>query len=202
MKILIAKYAYIAVAFFGVATACNEPQKEKLGIEKTKPIPSTPKNVFPFYKDIEIKPGYHFEVISWGKGADSVGGVIIMMSDSLKQHYRSIAAERTGVVTDAWNLDLDNDGNPEIYIQSSTADKQTDLNVFEYTGDFNKISFPGLKTMKGYAGNDKFYVKGGELFRSVPLVQLDSNQKELVLVKNLKYRLVNNTFSFSEQKDE
>lgn len=157
-------------------------------------------NPFPFYKSIEIKPGLNFEVVSWGKGVDSLGGYLILMSDSTKNNYKSISVERNGIITDAWNMDLDNDGNPELYIQYVARKNVSDLNVYEYAnGSFDKISFPSLKSVKGYEGNDKFYVKNGDLFRSIPTVTIDSG-KTSTLVKTLKYSLRGNSFSISAVK--
>lgn len=176
---------------------------------KTSPSKSEPETVkavnpFPFYKNIEIKPGLHFEVVSWGKGVDTVGGYLLLMSDSVKNNYKSIAVERKGIITDAWNMDLDNDGNPEIYVQYVVRKDVSDLNVYEFSGNnFDKISFPGLNSnfKKDFKGNDKFFVKNGDLFRSIPLVTVDSG-KTTTLIKTIKYRLGGNSFSTSEVKPE
>ncbi|WAC40608.1 hypothetical protein [Pedobacter sp. SL55] len=193
--ILKSVFALMAVAI--IISACSDSDKP-LAVEQ-KIVETKAPNPFPFYKSIEIKPGYYFEVVSWGKGVDSVGGFLILMSDSTKQNYKSIAVEREGIITDAWNMDLDNDGNPEIYIQTLVRKNVADVNVYEYANEFNKISFPGISTMKGYKGDDKFFVKNGDLFRSVPTVQVDSG-KTTTLVKTLKYRLSGNSFSSSEVK--
>lgn len=184
---------FISVMFF----ACTESEKP-IAIAES-PVETKAPNPFPFYKSIEIKPGYYFEVLSWGKGVDSVGGFLILMSDSTKKNYKSISVEREGIITDAWNMDLDNDGNPEIYIQTLVRKNVADVNVYEFNNDFNKISFPGISSMKGYQGDDKFFVKNGDLFRSIPTVQSD-NGKTTTLVKTLKYRLSGNSFSSSEVK--
>jgi len=172
--------------------------------EKPSPVATNPTvavkqvNPFPFYKNMEIKPGFNFEVVSWGKGVDSVGGYLILMSDSVKNNYKSISVERKGIITDAWNMDLDNDGNPEIYVQYVVRKDVSDMNVYEFAGNsFDKISFPGLNTTKGYEGKDQFFVKNGELFRSVPIVSVDSG-KTTTLVKTLQYRLRGNSFTPSE----
>ena len=190
-------FAVIAVSI--VAVACSDNEKPASIEQKVVEIKAP--NPFPFYKSIEIKPGYYFEVLSWGKGVDSVGGFLILMSDSVKNNYKSISVEREGIITDAWNMDLDNDGNPEIYVQTLVRKNVADVNVYEFGGDFNKISFPGISSMKGYKGDDKFFVKNGDLFRSVPIVQTDSG-KTSTLVKTLKYRLSGNSFSSSEAKPE
>lgn len=191
------KSVFAIVAASLMFVACTESDKP-VAIEQ-KVVETKEPNPFPFYKSIEIKPGYYFEVLSWGKGVDSVGGFLILMSDSAKNNYKSISVEREGIITDAWNMDLDNDGNPEIYVQTLVRKNVADVNVYEFGGDFNKISFPGISSMKGYKGDDKFFVKNGDLFRSVPIVQTDSG-KTTTLVKTLKYRLSGNSFSSSEVK--
>ncbi|GAA3980340.1 hypothetical protein GCM10022246_35570 [Pedobacter ginsengiterrae] len=178
--------------------ACSEAEPVK---EVRIDNPKTEKNPFKFYKDIEVKPGLNFEIVSWGKGVDSIGGYQILMSDSVKSVYKSEAAERKGVMTDAWNMDLDNDGAPEIYIQLLSKKNVLDLNVFEYSGgNFNKISFPSLSSnqKKGYIGDDKFFIKNGDLFRSFPVKdEADSTKK---IIKTYQYKLSGNSFSTSEVK--
>lgn len=191
------KYGFAIGAISLFLTACGDTEKPAQAEQKVAEVVQP--NPFPFYKSIGIKPGYYFEVLSWGKGVDSVGGFLILMSDSIKNNYRSISVERAGIITDAWNMDLDNDGNPEIYVQTLVRKNVSDLNVYEFNNDFNKISFPGISSMKGYKGDDKFFVKNGDLFRSVPIVQSDSG-KTTTLVKTLKYRLSGNSFSSSEVK--
>jgi len=194
----------IKIGFLGlgilVINACSGD--ETTTVAKVEEVKTKTVNPFPFYKSIEIKPGFHFEVLSWGKGVDTLGGYLLLMSDSLKNNYKSIAIERKGVIVDAWNMDLDNDGNPELYIQYVVRKNVNDINVYEFTNNsFDKINFPGLNSTlkKGYEGNDKFFVKNGDLFRSVPVVLTDSG-KTSTLVKTLAYRLSGNSFSTKEVK--
>ncbi|RZK42100.1 MAG: hypothetical protein EOO90_08455 [Pedobacter sp.] len=192
----------IKIGVFALATVvcvgCTD--EPKTNTTKVEEIEDKPTNPFPFYKSIEIKPGYNFEVLSWGKGVDSIGGYLILMSDSVRNNYKSISIERKGIITDAWNMDLDNDGNPELYIQYVVRKNVNDINVYEFNNNsFDKISFPGLNSelKKGYEGNDAFFVKNGELFRSVPVVLSDSG-KTATLVKTIQYRLNGNSFSTKE----
>jgi len=187
----------LIVLVFAACTSNNSHTVAKVVEVKAKSV-----NPFPFYKNIEIKPGLHFEVVSWGKGVDTVGGYLLLMSDSIKNNFRSIAVERNGILTDAWNMDLDNDGNPELYIQYIVRKNVNDINVYEFSNNsFEKISFPGLSSnlKKGYQGDDKFFVKNGGLFRLVPIVLTDSG-KTSTLVKTLEYRLSGNSFSTKEVK--
>ena len=197
------KLGFLALGTILFYSACSNEDKST-AVTKTETGKAKSGNPFPFYKNIEIKPGYHFEVVSWGKGVDTIGGYLLLMSDSIKNNYKSLSDERKGIITDAWNMDLDNDGNPELYIQYVVRKNVNDLNVYEFSGNsFNKISFPGFSSniKKGYEGNDKFFVKNGDLFRSVPVVSTDSG-KTTTLVKTLQYRLSGNSFSASEVKPQ
>ncbi|TKC62260.1 hypothetical protein FBD94_08540 [Pedobacter hiemivivus] len=160
---------------------------------------------FRFYKDLSVKPGLNFEVVSWGKGVDSIGGFLVLMSDSVRNNYKTLSGERRGVITDAWNMDMDNDGNPEIYIELLSKKNVLDLNVYEYAGgDFRKISFPPLSSnsKKSYAGNDKFIIKNGDLFRTFPLVNPKDTTIKAGDIKTLVYHLSGNSFSVNEVKVE
>lgn len=179
--------------------SCTEEKPKEVKAEQAK----IEQNPFRFYKDIEVKPGLNFEIVSWGKGVDSIGGYQILMSDSVKSNYKSATVDRKGILTDAWNMDLDNDGNPELYIQLLSKKNVSDLNVFEYSGGyFNKINFPSLTSnqKKGYSGKDKFFIKNGDLFRSFPLKDEAYSAKNVF--KTYQYRLSGNSFSTSEVRAE
>ena len=203
MKYLIKQPLLLAGGLLLLAS-CADSSKKDTAVKQSEPVAGKQKGQFAFYKDINIRPGINFEVVSWGKGVDSVGGYLILMSDSLKSNYKSFSNERNGIITDAWNMDLDNDGNPEIYIELLSKKNVHDLNVFEYSdGNFNKITFPALsdRAKKTYGGNDKFVIKNGDLFRTYPIVNSkDSTEKDGSL-KTLQYRLSGNSFSISEIKE-
>lgn len=195
------KIGFLLLVTTAFVAACTSDEKPTDKASTVNAVTKTT-NAFPFYKAIEIKPGFNFEVVSWGKGVDTLGGYLLLMSDSVKNNYKSISIERKGIITDAWNMDLDNDGNPELYVQFVVRKNVNDLNVYEFANNsFDKISFPGLKDelKKGYKGDDRFYVKNGDLFRSVPFVNVDSG-KTTTLVKTLQYNLRGNSFSTSEVK--
>jgi hypothetical protein len=177
----------------------NEVEKPEQKVESK----NQEKKLFPFYKRIELKPGFNFEILSWGIGPDSIGAYQILMSDSVKNNYKSISVERQGIITDAWNMDLDNDGNAEIYIEINKNKKPTDLNVFEYVnGGFNRINFPSLNTTqkKIYKGNDKFFIKNGNLYRTFNVI--DETDSAKTTLKTLEYKLGGNSFSSAEIKPE
>lgn len=191
----------LLMASCGDNTNEKNPVKQDTASSAAKKTPGQ----FVFYKDINVKPGLNFEVVSWGKGVDSVGGYLILMSDSVRNNYNSFSNERKGIVTDAWNMDMDNDGNPEIYIELLSKTNVLDLNVYEYSGgDFRKITFPPLSSnmKKKYAGNDKFIIKNGDLFRSFPIVDSKDTVDKPGAVKMIQYRLNGNSFSVNEIKAE
>lgn len=160
---------------------------------------------FRFYKDLAVRPGLNFEVVSWGKGVDSLGGYLLLMSDSLKNDFRSTSVEREGVLQDAWNMDMDNDGNPELYIELLKDQNRRDLNVFEFSrGSFQRISFPSIpdRLKKIYGGNDKFSIKEGELYRSFPIVNPRDSTEKAGDLKVVRYTLSGNSFSVKEVKEE
>ncbi|MGY4384419.1 hypothetical protein ACVWYN_001445 [Pedobacter sp. UYP24] len=184
-------------------TSCGDGVKEKLSASNVS-AQAAKKDQFSFYKDIQIRPGLNFEVVSWGKGVDSVGGYLVLLSDSLKNNFKSLSNEREGIITDAWNMDLDNDGNPEIYIQLLSKKNVSDLNVYEYSGgSFNKITFPGLSSnmKKIYGGNDKYVIKEGDLYRTFPIVNPRDTTEKAGDIKKIKYNLSGNSFSTSAVKE-
>ncbi|WP_129714689.1 hypothetical protein [Pedobacter sp. SYP-B3415] len=203
MKVFKSIYSYQHTLLFAallLCFGCTEPKPQVPREEKPGADKRAANNPFKFYKSIEVKPGLTIEVLQWGKGVDSIGGYLILMSDSARNNFRSLAAEREGIITDAWNMDLDTDGNPEIYIQLLSKKNVSDLTVYEFSGNnFNKITFPGLPSKKGYAGDDRFTIKNGDLYRSYP-VQADPADTTLKTgtTREFLYVLRGNRFSVGE----
>jgi hypothetical protein len=185
--------------------SCNQENPEQAGKADRKTEPAKTAGQFSFYKDLAIRPGLNFEVVSWGKGVDSVGGYLLLMSDSTRNDYRSTAIDREGIIRDAWNMDMDNDGNPELYVELVKDKTYLDLNVFEFSrGSFNRIKFPSIpdRLKKIYAGNDKFTIKDGELIRSFPIVNPRDSTEKAGDMKQVRYTLSGNSFSVQEIKDK
>jgi hypothetical protein len=194
----------LSVGLLFLFSCTNENSKPALQAE-TKKDSQKPAAPFRFYKDLAIRPGLNFEVVSWGKGVDSLGGYLLLMSDSLKNDFRSTSVEREGILQDAWNMDMDNDGNPELYIELLKNQNQKDLNVFEYSrGSFQRIRFPSVpdRLKKIYGGNDKFSIKDGELYRSFPIVNPRDSTEKAGDLKVVRYTLSGNDFSVKEVKEE
>jgi hypothetical protein len=191
-----------------VFSACN--QDNKGNVDALKPQPKKLFEPFRFHKAIEVKPGLTLDVVSWGRGSTSVGAYLILRSDSSHLKYKSISGELDGKIVDVWNMDMDADGNPELFIQSKGEGEGSYLNMYVYefnsTGSAQEIPFPNLsgKTKKGYKGGDSLYIKEDDLMREFPVVNEDDTSKVKTPPekKVLKYRLRGNSFSVEEVKEE
>jgi len=204
LKDLIVRSSLFASGILFLYSCTGDNPEKHVALSSSKAPVEKQANPFPFYKNIAIRPGLNFEVVSWGKGVDSLGGYLILMSDSARNDYKSFSNERKGIITDAWNMDLDNDGNPELYVELLSKKNVRDLNVYEYSRNgFQKISFPPLSSSmkKLYKGNDKFYIRNGELFRSFPVTDPSDTTKKAGAEKKIQYKLSGNSFSANEVKE-
>ena len=187
-------------------SACNQDNKDKV----EAPESQTKKlfEPFRFHKAIEVKPGLTLDVVSWGRGSESVGAYLILRSDSSHLKYKSISGELDGQIVDVWNMDMDADGNPEFFIQSKGEGEGSYLNMYVYefnsSGSAQEIPFPNLsgKTKNGYKGGDSLYIKEDDLMREFPVINEDDTSKTKAPLekKVLKYRLRGNSFSVEEVK--
>src|SRR6476661_1192750 len=196
------KLGLLALAVMTLA-ACTEQPVEKKVTAPTKKGPEAP---FRFHRAVEVKPGLTYDILSWGRGNDSVGAYLILRSDSTHSRYRCITGELEGKLTDAWDMDMDSDGNPELVMQLKKGSKN-DLMVFEFaaSGLYNEITFPGVSgsSKKGYEGHDSLFVKDGIIIREFPLFQKENEiSKPTGERRTLEYKLRNNRFSVTEQQPE
>jgi len=196
---------YILIIFtltslFGQCSFNEEPEK----IANTPVIPI--QQIFPpfhFQKGIEVKPGLTLDILSWGRGSDSTGAYLILRSDSTHKKYSSSTGELNGNIIDVWDMDMDSDGNPEIFIHAKDKKGYLTLFVheFEASGTSQKIHFPDLSdaTKAKYRGKDSIYIKDGKLTREFPLFkQADPDNKPSDGKKVVVYTLARNNFSVGE----
>ncbi len=207
MKISSSARIFALIAFFPVLfSSCAEEEKKEAVV--SRPEPRKVMEPFRYHKKIEVKPGLSLDVVSWGRGSTSVGGYLILRSDSTKLDYRSVSGELDGMIVDVWDMDMDSDGNPELYIQARGEGEGSYLNmyVYEYTesGSNQQIRFPDLSstTKSGYRGRDSVYVKDGRLIREFPLFSESDSTGQSSKVKKLEYTLRSNTFQVREVEDE
>ncbi len=188
-------------------SACTDDSANKTAAKPTVEV-RLPKP-FRFHKSIEIKPGLTYDVVSWGRGSATSGAYLILRSDSSDLKFKSFSGELDGQVKDAWNMDMDSDGNPEIFIQASGEGEGSYLNlyVFEFSssGSSNEIRFPDLssRSKQGYRGGDSIYVRDGKLFRQFPVYDTtDSTTRKVVSKKLLEYSIRGNSFNVEEIKED
>ncbi|HEY0666918.1 MAG TPA: hypothetical protein VGD22_02010 [Sphingobacteriaceae bacterium] len=164
---------------------------------------------FRFHKEIEVKPGLTFDVVSWGRGSETSGAYMILRSDSTHLKYRSITGELDGKLLDAWNMDMDSDGNPEIFIQAEGVGEGSHLTMYVYefndSGNSQKISFPSLSgsLKKGYKGQDSLFIKEGKLMREFPVFENEGTDSlKTTERRKLEYNFRSNSFSVKQIKEE
>ncbi len=191
---------FIAFGLFMIAiSACGSKESENVA---NNPKPKPMAAPFRFQRTIEVKPGLLYDVLTWGRGKDSTSAYLLLRSDSTHQKFKAtVAGELTGKPVDAWDMDLDTDGNPEIALQVQLADQLTDLYIYEFDqlGNSSVIRFPALseKARKGFKGKDDIYIKDGNLRRDF-LYQDPEDQKAKPRKRTLEYRLFKNTLSIQE----
>jgi hypothetical protein len=195
-----------ALCLSSLLISCGEEEKQNVAVKQEVKKIQEP---FRFHKAIEVKPGLTLDIVSWGRGSDSIGGYLILRSDSTRLSYRSVSGELKGKVADAWNMDLDTDGNPELYIQSVGLEKDSYLNMYIYEygegGSNQQIRFPDLNSSmkEGYRGGDSLYVNDGKLYREFPFFSTkDSSSAPKPKSRKLEYTLKNNSLQFKEIKEE
>ena len=184
--------------------SCDQEVKKQININdlvNQREIPEP----FRFHKAIEVKPGLTLDVVSWGRGSESVGAYMVLRSDSTHMKYKSISGELDGKIIDAWNMDMDSDGSPELFIQSQGQGDGSHLNMYVYEYDDNgstrEIDFPNLSgsMKKGYKGQDSVYIKDEKLMRSFPIyAENDSTSISTGEKRLLEYSLRKNSFSVKE----
>lgn len=200
------KIILFASVFLSALVSCtsDEPQKAESSI--TKIVLPQP---FRYHKSIEVRPGLTFDVLSWGRGAEHFGQYLILRSDSSKLKYNAGSEELQGDITDVWNMDLDSDGNPELFIQAKGQDVESYLTLyvheFSESGQSQEIKFPALtsRTLKKYRGKDSLYIKDGGLFREFPLFEeSDTAGVKPVDTMRVEYLLKGNRFDIKEITDK
>ena len=75
--------------------SCSGDEEKKAEV---KPIVKKVMEPFRFHKAIEVKPGLTLDIVSWGRGSNSIGGYLVLRSDSTHLSYRSIAGELNGKI--------------------------------------------------------------------------------------------------------
>ncbi|MFD0793689.1 hypothetical protein ACFQZX_08675 [Mucilaginibacter litoreus] len=194
-------YWLIAAACTLITACSSNDQKPAVAVKPAKAVLMAP---FRYHKAIEVSPGQTYDIVSWGRGATDAGAFAILHSDSAAIKYTTTTGDLDGSISDVYNADMDNDGNPEILIQSKGKDtvNYSKIYAFEFNGSqANKLDFPKLTSSqrKGYRGNDNFYIREGKLIREFPIYDSnDSTAKQTGAKRQLEYSLRSNSFSVKQ----
>lgn len=173
-------------------------------ITPSAPLKPALMDPFRYHKLIEVSPGDDFDILSWGRGSTETGSFEILHSDSANMKYTTTTGDLDGTIVDAFNTDMDVDGNPEIIIQTKTKDSvyNTTIYAFEFNnGKANKLDFPKLTSSqkKGYRGNDNFYIQDGNLMRQFNIYEgSGKNAKPTGQKRVFQYGLRNNEFTIKQ----
>lgn len=169
-------------------------------------LPAKPAVMAPFryHEMIEVSPGQDYDILSWGRGAKTGGAFEILHSDSAAAKYTTTTGDLDGEIVDAYNSDMDMDGNPEILIRAKGKDtiNYTNIYAFEFNNNAaHKLDFPKLTRSQraGYRGDDNFYIKDGKLFREFPIY--DGNSKTAKATgqkRQFEYGLRGNEFTVKQ----
>jgi hypothetical protein len=190
-----------------LVVSCTE-DKKPVAVQKPA-APVTPKLPPPFtyHKAIEVKPGLTLDVLGWGRGSESVGAYLVLRSDSSHLKYRTTSGELDGKIQDSWNMDMDSDGNPELYIQVKGEGEGSHFKMIVYefseSGNANEMKFPDLTsaTKKKYRGQDSVYIKDNKLRREFPLFDNEDDTKPSGR-KIVVYTIKGNSFDVDEISPE
>ncbi|HEY9195756.1 MAG TPA: hypothetical protein VIM77_05805 [Mucilaginibacter sp.] len=179
----------------------NAPQTPAAPVAVKKPALMEP---FRYHKLLEVSPGQTYDVFSWGRGSQEVGAFMILHSDSSAIKYTITTGDLEGSIIDAYNADMDVDGNPEILITAKSKDtvNRTRVYAFEFNDSkANKLDFPKLNSSqrKGYRGEDNFYIRDGKLMREFPIYDGTGKEaKPTGAKRQLEYGLSRNEFTVKQ----
>jgi hypothetical protein len=202
---IIKHYFYLLLGYAALAAGCSNSAQDNKADVAPKAV-QAPKVMAPFrfHKTIEVSPGQFYDVLSWGRGSETLGAFQILRSDSAGMKYTTTTGDLEGRIMDVLNADMDTDGNPELFIHTQATDSTHAAQVFafEYNDDnARKIDFPRLtrSQRKGYRGNDNFFVKDGNLMREFNVYdESDSLAKNPIQKRLIEYNLRGNSLSANQ----
>ncbi len=197
------RFYLFALLIGTVIAGCGGNQQKPAA---TAPVAKKPELMppFRFHKLIEVSPGQSYDILSWGRGSLDAGSFMILHSDSSAIKYTTTTGDLDGTIVDAYNADMDLDGNPEILIQAKSKDttNYASIYAFEFSNNkANKLDFPKLNSSqrKGYRGNDNFYIRDGKLMREFPIYSgSGKDAKPTGAKRQLEYGLRGNEFTVKQ----
>lgn len=199
------QYVVIIICCLGALASCTQSKAPQ---QNTQEVTASAKaqlmTPFRYHKMIESSPGKYFDIFGWGRGKDSSGAYMILLSDSTGKQYSNTSGDLEGSIIDVYNTDMNMDGNPEILIEAKAKDTTNHVNIYAYEfrgTKSQKLNFPKLtdKTRKMYRGDDNFYIKDGSLVREFPVYDENGvTAKPTGQKKILQYSLRDGEFSVKD----
>lgn len=199
-------YQLLCLVFVAFATtACNSNaarQEDVLGdnektVERENEL---------FHQQIALVYGdsLHVRVLSWG--AEEAGNYLVLMADSVHQHYVGNSFYRDGILKEAWVTDLDGDGQPEVsvFVQGTGPHQYGKFVVHELKQDFSisSVGLPQFSETVGaaYGGHDSLYINEGMIVRVFPLRNL-ADTTAATKYRRVKYAYENNMLEVATSED-
>lgn len=166
-KDIVCQFLVLAIIGF-FAMACNSSSAQQEESVQKEPA-ATSDQLFHQQKDLIFKDSLQIRVLSWG--SKEQGNYLVLMADSVQQHYVGNSFYRDGILKDAWVTDLDGDGQPEVSVvlQGTDANRYGKLYVHELKQDFtiSSVGLPQFSEALGaqYGGYDSLYLEDESIVR-------------------------------------
>lgn len=160
--------------------------------------------IFDQQKTLVFGDSLHIRVLSWG--AEKTGNYLVLMADSVRQHYVGNSFFRDGILKDAWVTDLDEDGQPEVsvFVQGAGHDQYGRFFVHELKQDFSfsSVSFPQFSEVLGaeYGGHDSLYIRENRIVREYRLRNL-ADTIAATQLRRVEYAYENNKLEVADSED-
>lgn len=162
--------ALAAMGFFAMACNSSSAQRDESAQNKeTSASAARTDGLFHQQKDLVFSDSLHIRVLSWG--SKEQGNYLVLMADSIQQHYVGDSFYRDGILKDAWVTDLDGDGQPEVSVvlQGTDVNRYGKLYVHELKQDFtiSSVGLPQFSEALGaqYGGHDSLYLENERIVR-------------------------------------
>ncbi|NML38600.1 hypothetical protein HHL17_15435 [Chitinophaga sp. G-6-1-13] len=176
-------------------TACNNLRKQKKDHGRGPATAPPAENKVNFSMDTVFRD-YRFSVFT--RGDASMRNLFISIGSVKDTIHADTIVEKDviGFVSGVTVSDLDGDGQPELYVFSTSAGTDQYGKVYGFAivpKGAVKINTAALDSLSGndYKGRDSFYVQGKELVRSYPAMQ--EGQEDVLATdtrKTIRYHLV------------
>lgn len=174
----------VVSGFFAMACNSSSAQQDDAGRSKEEAASAEKSDqLFHHQKDLVFGDSLHIRVLSWG--SKDRGNYLVLMADSVQEHYIGNSFFRDGILKDAWVTDLDEDGQPEVSVvlQGTGANRYGKFFVHELKQDFSisSVTLPQFSEALGaqYGGHDSLYLEDDRIVREFRIRNLADTATDL-----------------------